>query len=73
MSEEIWRVRHIFEPDFGCEGRPDNYVQMDTVVIENGRGESRPLSMGDALLYERHIDEGDAVRIAEDGTLVRAD
>ena len=33
-----YKIVEILEPDFGCEGRPDGYVQVDDVVVEDTLG-----------------------------------
>lgn len=64
----MYRIVSIEEPDFGCEGRPEGQPVMDTVLLKNEFGD-KVIKMEDALLYERHLEEGDRVVIDEDGKL----
>ena len=54
-------VKQIIEPDFGCEGRPEGYVIMDTVRLRNENGQEIDMVISDSELYEKNINEGDWV------------
>ena len=54
---DTYYVTRIEEPDFGCEGRPE-----ETIIF-----------MEDKLLYERDINEGMKVVIDGDGRLQKAE
>lgn len=56
-----YKVIHIIEPDFGCEGLPDGSVQMDQVILQDEEGVRIIVEVADAYLYEQRIDEGDVV------------
>ena len=58
-----YKIIRILEPDFGCEGRPDGYEQVDDVIIENDQGVRKTLKMKDAELYLLHLDEGDTIEL----------
>jgi hypothetical protein len=58
-----YKIIRILEPDFGCEGRPDGYEQVDDVIIENDQGERKTLKMKDAELYRLQLDEGDTIEL----------
>lgn len=62
-----YKVIHIIEPDFGCEGLPDGSVRMDQVIIQDGSGVRITVEVADAYLYEQQIDEGDVVIRTEKG------
>lgn len=66
---ERYLVTRIEEMDHGCEGIPDGAEPEVYVYLKAEDGTERVLRHNDALLYERGIDEGDSVRIAEDRTL----
>ena len=51
-----YKIIRILEPDFGCEGRPDGYEQVDDVIIENDQGVRKTLKMKDAELYRLHLE-----------------
>lgn len=53
-----YKIIEILEPDFGCEGRPEGYVQVDDVVVEDDLGSQHILKMEDAKLYELKLDVG---------------
>ncbi len=56
-----YKVIHIIEPDFGCEGLPDGSVRMDQVIPQDEEGIRIIVEVADAYLYEQRIDEGDVV------------
>lgn len=66
-------IKQIEEADFGCEGRPEGYVPMVKVYIEDESGIEMTLEMEDAKMYERQLDEGTEVILGEDDTLYKAD
>ena len=53
-----YKIIEILEPDFGCDGRPEGYVQVDDVVVEDDLGSQHILKMEDAKLYELELDVG---------------
>ena len=62
-----YKVMHIIEPDFGCEGLPDGSVRMDQVILQDEEGVQITVEVADAYLYEHQIDEGDVVIRNEKG------
>lgn len=60
-----YKIIEILEPDFGCEGRPEGYVQVDDVVVEEDLGSQHILKMEDAKLYELKLDIGSYMEIEE--------
>lgn len=58
---ERYTVKRIDEPDFGCEGRPEDAVIMDKVHLCDEQGNAKVVEVSDALLYERNLNEGDSV------------
>ncbi len=60
---EFGVVTEIVEPDFGCEGRPDEGKVKDQVFVQLENGEKRLLEIEDQELYERGIDEGSSLLI----------
>lgn len=65
----MYRIIRIEEPDFGCEGRLEGQAVMDTVILRNESGQEIVKQMEDSLLYERDLNEGDAVMIEGNGNL----
>ena len=65
----MYRIIRIEEPDFGCEGRMEGQEIMDTVVLREESGQEIVKQMEDSLLYERDLNEGDAVMIEKNGNL----
>lgn len=68
-----YMIKQIDEADFGCEGRPDGYVPMVKVYLEDESGVEMIIEMEDAKMYERQLDEGSEVIIGEDATLYNAE
>lgn len=62
-----YKVIHIIEPDFGCEGLPEGLVRMDQVILQDEEGVRITVEVADEYLYEQQIDEGDAVIRTEKG------
>ncbi|MCR5546292.1 MAG: hypothetical protein K6F30_07445 [Lachnospiraceae bacterium] len=56
-----YKVKRILEPDYGCEERPADYIPMDKVVLEDINGNEIIKEVADVELYEKDINEGDAV------------
>ncbi len=67
----IYTITRIDEADFGCEGRPEGYIPMVTVYLEDEYGGAEVIEMEDAQMYHRALDEGSQVVIGGDGTLCR--
>lgn len=69
-----YHVTRIEEPDFGCEGRPEDQEVKDKVFLKEGTtGEETIVFMEDKLLYDRDIDEGSIVVVDQDGRLQKAE
>lgn len=62
-------VKKIIEPDFGCEGRLENDIIKDKVVLRDENGQEIEREVPDAELYEKHIDEGDWVSFDASGEM----
>lgn len=65
----IYTITRIDEADFGCEGRPEGYIPMVIVYLEDEYGGAEVIEMEDAQMYHRALDEGSQVVIGGDGTL----
>lgn len=65
----VYTIIRIDEADFGCEGRPEGYIPMVTVFLEDEYGREHSMEMEDAMMYQRALDEGSRVVIGGDGTL----
>ena len=66
----IYKVKRIDEDlDFGCEERVDGAPVMAVVTLINSSGEESRVKAGDAMLYERNINEGDKVYFDEENNL----
>lgn len=54
----MWKIKEIFDGDYGCEElMPDEDVKV-TVYLENESGEVRRLRVSDNWLRENDLDEG---------------
>lgn len=66
----IYIVKRIDEDlDFGCEERAEGAPVMAVVTLINSSGEESRVRAGDAMLYERNINEGDKVYFDEENNL----
>ena len=55
----MYRVKEIIEPDFGCEGIPENEeICCETVLEDVDSGDIITVKVPDAQLYEKCIAEG---------------
>lgn len=62
----IAKVSQIEEPEFGCEGRPENQTIQAIVTIElEPSGKRISGHMPERLLYQSHLDDG--VRVIQQG------
>ena len=58
-----YKVKRIMEPDYGCEERPENYVDMDKVILCDENGSELCIEVADEELYEKEINVGDLVTL----------
>lgn len=66
----IYIVKRIDEDlDYGCEERAEDTPVMAVVTLINSSGEESRVKAGDAMLYERNINEGDRVYFDEGNNL----
>ncbi len=54
----MWRIKQIFDGEYGCEERPDGEKAKCVVTLENELGEKRELRVYDDWLKENHLEEG---------------
>lgn len=66
-----YTVLRIDEQDYGCEELPEGRPVCCDVLLADRAGTQRILAVPDALLYERNIREGDAVRLDPERGLLR--
>ena len=57
----MWKVTHIYDDDYGCEERPDDYIAIDRVILRDESGSEISMEISDSELYEKNINEGDWV------------
>lgn len=60
-------IKRIIEPDFGCEGLPENEVRKDRVILRAEDGSERVIVVPDELLYELGLDKGSSCEVDENG------
>lgn len=57
-----YEVIEIEEPDFGCEGRPDEAVSMAKVTLRGVKnGTMTTVEIADGYLYQQEITEGSII------------
>lgn len=54
----MWTIKQIFDGDYGCEELGPGQSPSVSVTIVNEAGEERYVSVEDAWLVERGLDEG---------------
>lgn len=62
---EKYTVSKIYEDDFGCEERSDDYNPQVIVIIKSSDGREVSVKQADAWMYEQEINEGDEVFLVE--------
>lgn len=55
----MWKIRQIFDGEYGCEERLPGEEIKYLVVLENEEGLTREVMTGDKYLTENGLDEGD--------------
>ena len=69
----MWKIRHIFDGDYGCEELAPGAKPMVSVTLINEAGEEKILSVEDEYLVSHQLDFGSEwmedrlVNIAEGG------
>ncbi len=54
----MWKIKHIFDGDYGCEElRPGESPQV-TVTLINEYGEEKTIRVADAMLTANNLDIG---------------
>ena len=54
----MWKIKQIFDGDYGCEElRPGEYPKV-TVTLVNEYGEEKTTRVADAMLTENNLDVG---------------
>ena len=55
----MWKIKQIFDGDYGCEERQPGEKLKVSVILENQNEEERIISIEDEWLLERGLDIGD--------------
>ena len=53
----MWKIKHIFDGDYGCEERSES--ENPTVTLVNENNEKKIISVEDKWLMDNNLDEGD--------------
>ncbi len=53
-----WKIKHIFDGDYGCEERLPGEELKVLVTLVNGSGDEKQITVEDAWLTENGLDEG---------------
>ena len=54
----MWKIKHIFDEDYGCEALAPGEKPKVTVTLINESGEEKALLVEDEWLTENNLDEG---------------
>lgn len=54
----MWRIKQIFDGEYGCEERMPGEDTKYLVVLEDEAGNRRELMCPESWLEERHLEEG---------------
>lgn len=54
----MWKIKHIFDGDYGCEERLQGESPMVSVTLVNEYGDEKHVSKEDAWLMENDLDIG---------------
>lgn len=55
----MWKIKHIFDGDYGCEERSESENPKVTVTLVNENNEKKIISVKDKWLMDNNLDEGD--------------
>lgn len=55
---DMWRIKHIFDGEYGCEERQEGGTKLSITLINEG-GEERYVTAADDWLTKRNLNEGD--------------
>ena len=55
----MWKIKQIFDGDFGCEELAPGEKPKVSVTLENQEGQTKLVSVEDAWLTENNLDVGD--------------
>ena len=55
----MWKIKHIFDGDYGCEERSESENPKVTVTLVNENNEKKIISVEDKWLMDNNLDEGD--------------
>ncbi|MFR7612048.1 hypothetical protein [Eubacterium ventriosum] len=55
----MWKIKHIFGGDYGCEERSESENPKVTVTLVNENNEKKIISVEDKWLMDNNLDEGD--------------
>ena len=56
----MWKIKQIFDGDFGCEELAPGERPKVSVTLENEEGQTKLVSVEDAWLYDNGLNVGDA-------------
>ena len=59
--KEKYKVEKIYEDDFGCEEREENYEPQVIVILKDAAEKEIVVKQSDSWLYRQDIEEGDQV------------
>lgn len=54
----MWKIKHIFDGDYGCEERLESENPKVTVTLVNENDKKKIVSVEDKRLMENNLDEG---------------
>ena len=57
-----WKILHIYEDDYGCEGIPEDGELMCSVLVRNADGEEKWLKIADKWLTDNEVTVGSVIR-----------
>jgi hypothetical protein len=55
----MWKIKHIFDGEYGCEGRLPGQLPQVSVTLTDEKGNERYVSAEDAWLMEEGLEVGD--------------
>lgn len=55
----MWKIRQIFDGEYGCEERLPGEEPEYLVILENEEGLTKEIMAGDKFLTDNDLDEGD--------------
>lgn len=67
----MWKIKQIFDGDYGCEELQPNEKRKVTVYLVDEDGNERSVRVEDEWLVQNGLDEGNTVELDEKNEIIK--